>query len=224
MSLLSVSYHNFHILISRILPAVHIDPYLIGLYLLIIIILRESKCPCTSAPVFRIAHIEEILVIRNGIERHEYTVSFIVLLLVKNPPALEIPPYPVLESKFFPSLSPDYIPVRLRRRQIASQKSAWAVMASLGLFQMDGGTSTEPVYEIASPLFEEVVIDLGGRYGRGQKFTIKANGASRKNMYVQSAVLNGKELNSFRFPASELLKGGELVLEMGPEPNYNWGR
>lgn len=104
------------------------------------------------------------------------------------------------------------------------QMSAWAVMASLGLFQMDGGTSTEPVYEIASPLFEEVVIDLGGRYGRGQKFTIKANGASRKNMYVQSAVLNGKELNSFRFPASELLKGGELVLEMGPEPNYNWGR
>ena len=47
---------------------------------------------------------------------------------------------------------------------------------------------------------------------------IKARNASRKNIYVQSAVLNGKRLDGFTFPASELLKGGELVLEMGPEP------
>ena len=103
------------------------------------------------------------------------------------------------------------------------QMSAWAVMASLGLFQTDGGCSTTPVYEIASPLFEEAVIDLGGRYGRGQKFTIRARNASRNNIYVQSAVLNGKPLESFKFPASELLKGGELVLEMGPEPSTDWG-
>ena len=73
------------------------------------------------------------------------------------------------------------------------------------------------------PLFEEAVIDLGGRYGRGQKFTIRARNASRNNIYVQSAVLNGKPLESFKFPASELLKGGELVLEMGPEPATDWG-
>lgn len=101
--------------------------------------------------------------------------------------------------------------------------SAWAVMASLGLFQTDGGCRTEPVYEIASPLFEEVTIDLGERYGRGKTFTIKAVNASRNNIYVQSARLNGKKLDSFLFPASELLKGGELVLEMGPEPNMSWG-
>lgn len=103
------------------------------------------------------------------------------------------------------------------------QMSAWAVMASLGLFQTDGGCRTEPVYEIASPLFEEVTIDLGERYGRGKTFTIKAVNASRNNIYVQSARLNGKKLDSFLFPASELLKGGELVLEMGPEPNMSWG-
>ncbi len=103
------------------------------------------------------------------------------------------------------------------------QMSAWAVMASLGLFQMDGGCAVEPVYEIASPVFEEAVIDLGGRYGRGDKFTIKARNASRKNIYVQSAKLDGRELKTFRFPASELLDGGILELEMGPEPNKNWG-
>lgn len=103
------------------------------------------------------------------------------------------------------------------------QMSAWAVMASLGLFQMDGGCSADPEYEIASPIFPETVIRLDGREGRGDRFVIKANGASRKNIYVQSARLNGKEWDSFKFPASELLKGGTLELEMGPEPNKEWG-
>lgn len=103
------------------------------------------------------------------------------------------------------------------------QMSAWAVMASLGLFQVDGGCRVDPVYEIASPLFEEATIDLGGRYGRGKSFTIKARNASRRNVYVQRAVLNGKPLGSFSFPAAELLAGGVLELEMGPEPNEKWG-
>jgi putative alpha-1,2-mannosidase len=34
---------------------------------------------------------------------------------------------------------------------------------------------------------------------------------------------NGKGLNRFCFPASELLKGGSLVLEMGDTPDKNWG-
>lgn len=103
------------------------------------------------------------------------------------------------------------------------QMSAWLVMASIGLFQTDGGCRAEPVYEIASPLYEKIVIDLGERYGRGQTFQISAKNASRKNKYVQSARLNGKALNSFLFPASELLKGGQLELEMGDQPNKNWG-
>ncbi len=97
------------------------------------------------------------------------------------------------------------------------QMSAWFIMATLGLFQTDGGCSVDPVYEIGSPLYEKVEIDLGHRYGRGKTFTIEAKNASRLNKYVQSASLNGRPLQSFRFPASELLGGGSLVLEMGPE-------
>jgi predicted alpha-1,2-mannosidase len=103
------------------------------------------------------------------------------------------------------------------------QMSAWFIMASIGLFQTDGGCRENPVYEIASPLYEKIVIDLGKRYGRGKQFTIEAHNASRKNKYVQSAQLNGKKLESFSFPASELLKGGSLILEMGDQPNKNWG-
>jgi len=104
------------------------------------------------------------------------------------------------------------------------QMSAWLVMTALGLFQTDGGCSVQPVYEIGSPLFQKVEIDLGHKFGRGGKFTIMAHNSSRKNIYVQSAILNSKMLNSCIFSASELLKGGELILEMGSVPNKEWGK
>lgn len=103
------------------------------------------------------------------------------------------------------------------------QMSAWFIMAAIGLFQTDGGCSVNPIYEIASPLYEKTVIRLDNRYGRGKEFTIEARNASRQNKYVQSATLNGKPLQNFYFPASELLKGGTLILEMGDKPNKKWG-
>ena len=103
------------------------------------------------------------------------------------------------------------------------QMSAWFVMAAIGLFQTDGGCRVNPIYEIASPMFEKTVINLGKRYKRGQQFVIEAKNASRKNKYVQSATLNGKPLKNFWFPASALLKGGKLTLEMGDKPNTLWG-
>ncbi len=103
------------------------------------------------------------------------------------------------------------------------QMSAWFMMASLGLFQTDGGCRVDPIYEIGSPLFEKVEIDLGKQFGRGKTIVIEAKNASRLNKYVQSAKLNGKELKDFKFSASELLKGGKLELEMGAEPNEYWG-
>ncbi len=103
------------------------------------------------------------------------------------------------------------------------QMSAWFIMASIGLFQTDGGCRVEPIYEIGSPLYEKIEIDLGNRFGRGNKFIIEAKNASRLNKYIQSAKLNGEPLTDFKFPASKLLKGGRLELEMGTEPNKKWG-
>ncbi len=103
------------------------------------------------------------------------------------------------------------------------QMSSWFIMAALGLFQMDGGTRVDPIYEIGSPIFQQVTLDLGEQYGRGKSFVIEAKNASRVNKYVQSATLNGRRLDTFWFQAADLLKGGRLVLEMGPEPNKSWG-
>lgn len=103
------------------------------------------------------------------------------------------------------------------------QMSGWFVMTALGLFQTDGGAAVNPNYEITSPLYPEVTIDLGGQYGRGKTFKIIAHDVSRTNKYIQSAKLNGQQLNRFYIPTAALLKGGELVLQMGPAPNKHWG-
>ena len=104
------------------------------------------------------------------------------------------------------------------------QMSAWFVMAALGLFQMDGGCRVDPVYEIGSPLFERATIRLHQGYYPGGTFTIEARGVSRRNRYIQSATLNGRPLNRPWFPQSEVIQGGSLRLEMGPDPgNRRWG-
>ena len=92
------------------------------------------------------------------------------------------------------------------------------------MFQTNGGCSANPVYEIGSPAYTKIEIDLGNRFNRGNTFIIEAKNTSRFNKYIQSAKLNGQPLKDFYFPASELLKGGKLELEMGPRPNKEWGR
>ena len=47
------------------------------------------------------------------------------------------------------------------------QMGAWYVMAAMGLFEMDGGCATKPIYEIGSPLFERVTIHLDPNYYPG---------------------------------------------------------
>jgi hypothetical protein len=99
---------------------------------------------------------------------------------------------------------------------------AWYVLSAMGLFEMDGGASVDPVYEIASPLFEKITIQLDSEYYPGKEFTIEARNTSKENRYIQSATLNGKPLNQFWFSHADLVKGGKLVLTMGSEPNKEW--
>jgi predicted alpha-1,2-mannosidase len=102
------------------------------------------------------------------------------------------------------------------------QMGAWYVMSAMGLFEMDGGASIEPVYELSGPIFEKITISLDPKYYPGKEFVIEAKNTSSKNRYIQSALLNGKPLDRFWFKHSEMIKGGKLVLEMGTEPNKSW--
>ena len=104
------------------------------------------------------------------------------------------------------------------------QMSAWFVMSAMGLFQMDGGCGVNSFYDIGSPLFDKVVINLDKEYYSGKTFTIKANNNSKSNIYIQSASFNGKPFNSLKISHADLIKGGVLELEMGPTPNKDFGK
>ena len=94
--------------------------------------------------------------------------------------------------------------------------SSWYVLSAMGFFPVDPATAN---YAIGSPLFKQVTLHLAN----GKDFVIVAKHNSAKNMYIQSATLNGKPWNRPWFDHAEIEDGGRLVFEMGPKPNKNWG-
>jgi len=103
------------------------------------------------------------------------------------------------------------------------QMGAWYVMSAMGLFEMDGGASADPIYEIGSPIFDRITIHLDSNYYPGNTFVIETTNNSATNRYIQSATLNGKPLTKPWFYHRELVQGGKLELVMGPQPNKTWG-
>ncbi|MCE1198446.1 MAG: GH92 family glycosyl hydrolase [Marinilabiliales bacterium] len=89
-----------------------------------------------------------------------------------------------------------------------------AVLYKIGLFQMNGGTEANPEYQIGSPIFDEVILQLHPNYYSGKTFTIRANHNNDHNRFVGAAYLNGKSLNRQSLTHQEITKGGELRLEM----------
>ena len=51
---------------------------------------------------------------------------------------------------------------------------ALSVLLKMGLFSMRGGAAQQPVYDIASPIFDKVIIHLDAQYYKGKTFTIEA--------------------------------------------------
>jgi predicted alpha-1,2-mannosidase len=98
-----------------------------------------------------------------------------------------------------------------------------AVLLKIGLFSTNGGTSEKPFYEITSPVFNSIKIHLNPKYYPGKEFVIETKNNSEKNLYIQSAILNGKPFNKVWFYHTDLVKGGKLILQMGEKPNQLWG-
>jgi len=96
------------------------------------------------------------------------------------------------------------------------EMSSWYVFSAMGFYPVCPG---RPVYDIGSPLFEQVSINVGNN----KTFRIEARDVSSKNKYIQSALLNGTPLNTPWFTHADLAKGGTLVFQMGPRPNESWG-
>ncbi len=97
----------------------------------------------------------------------------------------------------------------------AGQMSSWLVFSMVGFYPVCPGM---PYYVIGSPSFEESVITLEN----GKKFTIEAKGASEKNIYIQSATLNGQPYDKSYILHKDIMNGGILSFVMGDTPNKEW--
>lgn len=103
------------------------------------------------------------------------------------------------------------------------QMGALSALMAIGLFDMDGGASADPRFDITAPLFDKVAIQLNPDYHPGRSFVITTRNNSAENRYIQSASLNGKPWNCFQLPHGAFTKGGTLELVLGPQPNMAWG-
>ncbi|WP_437440091.1 GH92 family glycosyl hydrolase [Polaribacter batillariae] len=107
-------------------------------------------------------------------------------------------------------------PNGLSGNEDCGQMSAWYALSAIGLYAMNPASGN---YEIGSPIFEKTTIKLP----KGKIFTMEAKNVSDKNIYIQSATLNGKDFNRTNISHQEILEGGTLHFVMGSQPNKNWG-
>ena len=106
-------------------------------------------------------------------------------------------------------------PDGLSGNEDVGQMSAWYILSSVGLYQVDpvGGR-----FVIGSPLFDKATVNVGA----GKTFTVVAKNNCDRNIYVQSARLNGKTLKNSYVDFNDIRHGGTLELVMGPNPS-KWG-
>lgn len=96
------------------------------------------------------------------------------------------------------------------------QMSAWYIFSALGFYPVNPASG---IYILGTPLFPEATITLEN----GKTFTVRAKNLNDKNFYIQSVSINGKPVVKTYIKHEEIMKGGELVFNLGPEPNKAWG-
>ena len=96
------------------------------------------------------------------------------------------------------------------------QTSSWYVLSAMGLYSVCPGTDQ---YVIGSPVFPKMTI----HFENGKSMVIEATNNSKKNVYIQSAKLNGKVFSHNYLTYQELTQGGIVQFEMGDQPAIGRG-
>jgi len=95
------------------------------------------------------------------------------------------------------------------------QMSAWLLFSAMGFYPVNPASGE---YMIGSPMFRGVSI----RLQNGKTFRVIAENVSAKNLYVQSATLDGKPLNDPVITWEQIQSGATLKFRMGPKAS-RWG-
>jgi predicted alpha-1,2-mannosidase len=92
--------------------------------------------------------------------------------------------------------------------------SSWLAFHMMGLYPNAG----QPYYLLNTPLIKETTLQLE----EGKSFKITTKNLTDKKKYIKSALLNGKPFNQAWILHEDIVKGGELILEMDSKPSA-WG-
>ncbi|MDP3644580.1 MAG: glycoside hydrolase family 92 protein [Bacteroidota bacterium] len=87
----------------------------------------------------------------------------------------------------------------------AGQTSAWYVFSAMGFYPVSPGSGE---YQLSSPIFSEVQLNLNPKYYPGKKFRISINDQDTYKTY-NKVELNGKE-SQFVLKHEDIWKGGDL--------------
>ena len=96
------------------------------------------------------------------------------------------------------------------------QTSAWYVFSALGFYPVCPGSNE---YILGSPLFRSVEIDLEN----GKLLKIKARDNGPENRYIREMKRGGKKYTRNYLHHDDLMKGGEVMFMMSPQPNKERG-
>ena len=96
------------------------------------------------------------------------------------------------------------------------QTSAWYVFSAMGFYPVCPGAGE---YVLGAPFFDEMTLHLEN----GRNVSIKANGNTDDNCYVNSLTLNGKPYSKNYIKRSDLMQGAQFVYNMSAKPNYSRG-
>jgi predicted alpha-1,2-mannosidase len=96
------------------------------------------------------------------------------------------------------------------------QMSAWYVLSSIGLYQVHPARG---LFVFGSPLMDEVSLQLP----KQKSFHIVVNDNSNTNKYIQHITLDGRPYTKSYITYNDIMKGGELVIQMGATPSKTWG-
>ncbi|HET9505350.1 MAG TPA: GH92 family glycosyl hydrolase [Hymenobacter sp.] len=96
------------------------------------------------------------------------------------------------------------------------QMSAWYIFSALGFYPVSPSSGA---YVLGSPLVSQATM----RLAKGKTFTLTAKNNSPQNLYIQSAVLNGRPYANSYLLHRDIVAGGTLELTMGPQPNRSFG-
>ncbi len=92
------------------------------------------------------------------------------------------------------------------------QMSAWYLFTAFGFYPVNPASGD---YMIGSPLLPEMSL----RLANGKRFRVIAKNVSARNVYIQTARLNGHPLAVPKIGYRDIMKGVTLELIMGPAPS-----